>query len=95
MKVHMNSIQTKFIILTMAVVLLSAGVVGGTSVLYTVRSTDKSTAKIMNSICREKGADLDGLFLRTEQTLQPVVNYALQKANLGQYLQTQKQRADY
>lgn len=95
MKVHMNSIQTKFIILTMAVVLLSAGVVGGTSVLYTVRSTDKSTAKIMNSICREKGADLDGLFLRTEQTLQPVVNYALQKVNLGQYLQTQKQRADY
>lgn len=95
MKTYFHSIQTKFSILTMAVILLSAGVVGGTGLLYASQATDKGTARTMNSICQEEGARLDALFLRIEQSVNIVAHNALQQENLEEHLQNSIKREAY
>lgn len=95
MKSYFHSIQTKFSILTMAVILLSVGVVGGTGLIYATRSTDKSTARTMNSICREEGARLDALFLRIEQSVNIVAHNALRQEDIRSLLQDHKKREEY
>lgn len=95
MKTYFHSIQTKFSILTMAVILLSAGVVGGTGLLYASQATDKGTARTMNSICQEEGARLDALFLRIEQSVNIVAHNALQQEKLEEHLQNSIKREAY
>ena len=95
MKTYFHSIQTKFSILTMAVILLCTGVVGGTSLLYASQSTDKSTARTMNFICQEEGARLDALFLRIEQSVNIVAHNALQQENIPAILQNSVKREAY
>lgn len=87
MKKYLNSIQTKFIALTMAVILLTAGVVGGLGVVYAVRANDKSVARTMNSICREEGARLDSLFLSAEQAVAILAHNALQMQDIAHKLE--------
>ena len=95
MKKHLNSIQTKFIVLTMTVILLTAGVVGGLGVVYAVRANDKSVARTMNSICKEEAARLDRLFLSIEQSVKIVAHNALQRENLVDNLQNEELMEEY
>ena len=95
MKKHLNSIQTKFIVLTMTVILLTAGVVGGLGVVYAVRANDKSVARTMNAICKEEAARLDRLFLSIEQSVKIVAHNALQRENLVDNLQNEELMEEY
>ncbi len=95
MKKYLTSIQTKFIVLTMIVILLAAGVVGGLGVIYAVRTNNKSVARTINSICREVGARLDSMFLSVEQSVQIVAHNALQQQDIVNSMQDEEVREEY
>ena len=71
----MRSIQTKFITLILACVLLSSVVIGGAGVRIAHTVVDGDSAQIMNLLCSGKASDLDGLFSRIEQSVKTLAVY--------------------
>lgn len=65
----MKSIQTKFILLILAGILLTATVTGGAGVYWSRSAVDKNSARIMNLMCTQKAQELDGLLERVEQAV--------------------------
>lgn len=79
----------------MAVILLSVATVGGTGVYYAVRAIDRSTNRTLDSICHEKGAVLDNLFLSVEQSVNIVKDYALKAEDVVEELSHAPSRYGY
>lgn len=71
----MKSIQTKFIILILSCVLLSAVIIGGAGVISAERVIDENSAQAMKLMCKEKACELDGLFSRIEQSVNTLATY--------------------
>ena len=88
----MRSIQTKFITLILACVLLSSVVIGGAGVRIAHTVVDKDSAQIMNLLCSGKASDLDGLFSRIEQSVKTLAVYASEQLESLERLKTD---ADY
>lgn len=75
----MKSIQTKFIALILGCVLLSSVVIGGAGIWSAKRVVDKDSAKMMNLMCGEKAAELNGLLERIEQSVKTLSAYTLEE----------------
>ncbi len=86
MKLARNSIRTKFVLLTLAVIMMTVIGIGGTGVYYAVKAMNSSTNKTLDSICHEEGAILDSLFLSIEQSVGIIRDYALQEEKVIEYL---------
>ena len=88
----MRSIQTKFITLILACVLLSSVVIGGAGVRIAHTVVDGDSAQIMNLLCSGKASDLDGLFSRIEQSVKTLAVYTSEQLESLERLKTD---ADY
>lgn len=95
MRLVRNSIRTKFVLLTLGVIMMTVVGIGGTGVYYAVKAMNSSTNKTLDSICHEEGAVLDNLFLSIEQSVSIVKDYALQKENVVKALSESNTRYEY
>lgn len=84
----MKSIQTKFIALILGCVLLSSVVIGGAGILNAQQVVDGDSAKIMNLLCEEKSAELNGLLTRIEQSVKTLSIYTLDRLESVERLKT-------
>lgn len=72
----MNSIQTKFILLILACVLLSSGSIGGAGIIHATRMAETESAKTMNLICGERAQEINALLSRIRQSVSTLAAYA-------------------
>ena len=73
----MKSIQTKFILLILAAVLLSSAIVGGAGMLHAQRVVDADAAQIMNLLCSEQAGAIDALLSRVEQSVSALSSFSM------------------
>lgn len=75
----MKSIQTKFIVLILACVIISSLVIGGAGILNSKRVVDADSAKIMNLLCSSKAGEINALLSRIEQSVGTLSVYAFSR----------------
>ena len=83
----MKSIQTKFIALILACVLLSSLIIGGAGILNSMRVVESDSARIMNLLCSEKAQELDTLLSRIEQSVGMLASYTISQLESADKLQ--------
>ena len=91
----MKSIQTKILILILAVIILCTFVVGGNSILFVETSSNKSSAQIMNLICQEEGRKIDHIFHSIEQSVKILAYNAVREEDTIGRLATEKDVQKY
>lgn len=91
----MKSIQTKILVLILAVIILCSFVIGGNSILFLESSSDKSSAQIMNLICHEEGRKIDHIFYSIEQSVKILSYNTVQKLNTVQMLSSKESCSEY
>lgn len=74
---NMKSIQTKFLVLILSSVLLCAAVIGVVSIKSATKVIDNDSAMSMNLMCKERGAMLDSLLVRMEQSVETLAVYSM------------------
>lgn len=74
---NMKSIQTKFLVLILSSVLLCAAVIGVVSIKSATKVIDNDSAMSMNLMCKERGAMLDSLLVRIEQSVETLAVYSM------------------
>lgn len=75
----MKSIQTKFIVLILVCVIFSSLVIGGAGILNSKIVVDSDSAKIMNSQCSLKAAEINALLSRIEQSVGTLSVYSFNR----------------
>ena len=73
----MKSIQTKFLVLILSSVLLCAAVIGVVSIKSATKVIDNDSAMSMNLMCKERGAMLDSILVRIEQSVETLAVYSM------------------
>lgn len=91
----MKSIQTKIIILSMFVIILCSGVIGGIGLMHSQRVSDENSAQIMNLSCREEGKKIDQLFYSIEQSVKIIAHNSVQSIEMVKILQSDTLRKLY
>lgn len=91
----MKSIQTKILVLIFVVILLCTAVIGGNSVYFVQKSSDQSTAQIMNLICQEEGRKIDHIFHSIEQSVKILASNAVREIDMIEILENEEIRNDY
>ena len=91
----MKSIQTKFIIIILAGILLSSMIIGGAGVYSAQKVVNQDSEMIMNLLCSEKAKELDNFFGRVEQSVDIMASYAIDSLESPQKLQDEEYREQY
>ena len=86
----MKSIQTKILVLILAVIMLCTFVVGGNSILFVETSSNRNSAQIMNLICQEEGRKIDHIFHSIEQSVKILAYNAVREEDTVGRLATEK-----
>lgn len=72
----MKSIRTKFLVLMIACVLLSAITLVGVGIVNAGALAEEDSIQIMNSMCAERAGELDTMLLSAEQAVDTMQRYA-------------------
>lgn len=72
----MKSIRTKFLVLMLVCVLLSAAAFAGVGVLTASALVEDDSVQIMNSLCKEQAMEMDMMLLSVEQAVNTVSRYS-------------------
>lgn len=72
----MKSIRTKFLVLMLVCVLLSAAAFAGVGVLTAGALVEDDSVQIMNSLCKEQAMEMDMMLLSVEQAVNTVSRYS-------------------
>lgn len=91
----MKSIQTKIIVLSMFVIILCSGIVGGIGLIHSQRVSDQNSAQIMNLLCREEGKKIDHLFYSIEQSVKIIAHDSVQGIDMDKMLKSETLRKLY
>lgn len=78
----MKSIQTKIIVLIMAVVILCSTVVGGIGVFHLKNVSNQNSAQIMNLSCREEGKRIEHILHSIEQSVKIIAHNSVVEQNM-------------
>lgn len=90
----MKSIQSKILVLIIAVIILCTFVVGGNSILFVESSSNKNSAQIMNLICQKEGRKIDHLFHSIEQSVKILSYNAVRDSDTIERLSTKEGREE-
>ena len=91
----MKSIQTKIIVLSMVVIIVCSGIIGGIGIMHSKMISDQNSAQIMNLLCKEEGKKLEHIFHSIEQSVKIIAHNSVQNVEMKKVLQSETLRKLY
>lgn len=73
----MKSIQSKFVILILIGIIVSATLIGGFGILSLRQAIDRDSVEIMNLTCSKKAQELDNVFGKIEKSVKIMSSYTI------------------
>ena len=91
----MKSIQTKIIVLSVVVIIICSGIIGGIGILHSKAISDQNSAQIMNLLCKEEGKKIDHIFYSIEQSVKIIAHNSVQNMEMKRVLNSDTLRQIY